>query len=338
MVAGDLVNTASRLQSRAPRRARSSSARRPSRRRTRRSPSSRPASRSSRARSPRCPRGGHPGRRRARGPRPDRPARGAVRRSRRRVPAAPGRVPRLRRASERPRLVSITGRAGRRQEPDRPGSSPSTSTVSWTTIYWHAGRSPAYGEGVTFWALGEMVRGRIGLVEGDDESATRAAVTAGVAALGRRRDRAPLDRARRSSCCSGSRAATGPPARSCLAPGGHSSSGSRRPDRSSSCSRTSTGPTPVCSTSSITCSTGARACRLTVVTLARPELLERRPGWGTGTPDVHRTRPRATLRRRDGRDPRGTRTGTPDRWPGDHHRPGRRHPAVRGRDDPDARG
>ena len=31
------------------------------------------------------------------------------------------------------------------------------------TVYWHGGRSPAYGEGITFWALGEMVRERAGL-------------------------------------------------------------------------------------------------------------------------------------------------------------------------------
>lgn len=29
--------------------------------------------------------------------------------------------------------------------------------------WWHAGRSPAYGEGITFWALGEIVRARAGL-------------------------------------------------------------------------------------------------------------------------------------------------------------------------------
>ncbi|HYI23204.1 MAG TPA: adenylate/guanylate cyclase domain-containing protein [Candidatus Limnocylindrales bacterium] len=45
------------------------------------------------------------------------------------------------------------------------------------TIYWHSGRSPAYGEGITFWALGEMVRGRCGLAERDDEQTTRAKVT-----------------------------------------------------------------------------------------------------------------------------------------------------------------
>ena len=42
------------------------------------------------------------------------------------------------------------------------------------TIYWHSGRSPAYGDGITFWALGEMVRGRCGLLENDDEATTRA--------------------------------------------------------------------------------------------------------------------------------------------------------------------
>ena len=40
-------------------------------------------------------------------------------------------------------------------------------------IWWHDGRSPAYGEGITFWALGEMVRRRAGLVETDDEATTR---------------------------------------------------------------------------------------------------------------------------------------------------------------------
>jgi class 3 adenylate cyclase/tetratricopeptide (TPR) repeat protein len=41
-------------------------------------------------------------------------------------------------------------------------------------IWRHEGRSPAYGQGITFWALGEMVRGRAGLVETDDERTTRA--------------------------------------------------------------------------------------------------------------------------------------------------------------------
>ncbi len=44
------------------------------------------------------------------------------------------------------------------------------------TVWWHSGRSPAYGDGITFWALGEMVRGRCGLIEGDDEPTTRAKI------------------------------------------------------------------------------------------------------------------------------------------------------------------
>ncbi|HYM84237.1 MAG TPA: adenylate/guanylate cyclase domain-containing protein [Candidatus Dormibacteraeota bacterium] len=43
-------------------------------------------------------------------------------------------------------------------------------------VWWHEGRCPPYGDGVTFWALGEMVRARCGLTEGDDEATTRGAV------------------------------------------------------------------------------------------------------------------------------------------------------------------
>ena len=48
--------------------------------------------------------------------------------------------------------------------------------------WWHDGRSPAYGEGITFWALGEMVRGRCGLLETDDEATTRAKIGEALAA------------------------------------------------------------------------------------------------------------------------------------------------------------
>jgi class 3 adenylate cyclase/tetratricopeptide (TPR) repeat protein len=39
--------------------------------------------------------------------------------------------------------------------------------------YWHQGRSPSYGEGITYWALGEMVRRRARIAEDDDETTTR---------------------------------------------------------------------------------------------------------------------------------------------------------------------
>ncbi len=49
------------------------------------------------------------------------------------------------------------------------------------TVWWHSGRAPAYGDGITFWALGEMIRSRCGLAETDDEATTRVRVAETVA-------------------------------------------------------------------------------------------------------------------------------------------------------------
>ncbi len=46
------------------------------------------------------------------------------------------------------------------------------------TIYWHRGRSPAYGEGIAFWALAEMVRERAGVAESDEPAERRSKLTA----------------------------------------------------------------------------------------------------------------------------------------------------------------
>ncbi|GMQ97889.1 MAG: adenylate/guanylate cyclase domain-containing protein [Acidimicrobiia bacterium] len=41
------------------------------------------------------------------------------------------------------------------------------------SVYYHHGRSPSYGDGVTFWALGEMVRQRARIAETDDPTKAR---------------------------------------------------------------------------------------------------------------------------------------------------------------------
>jgi class 3 adenylate cyclase/tetratricopeptide (TPR) repeat protein len=81
---------------------------------------------------------------------------------------------------KRARLISIVGQAGIGK-----------SRLVWEfqkyldgfvlDIYWHQGRSPAYGEGVTFWALGEMLRRRAGIAETDDVPTTRQKLEAAVA-------------------------------------------------------------------------------------------------------------------------------------------------------------
>ena len=74
------------------------------------------------------------------------------------------------------RLISVIGQAGIGK-----------SRLAWEfekyldgvvdTVWWHEGRSPAYGEGISYWALVEMVRRRAGIGEGDDEATIRARLT-----------------------------------------------------------------------------------------------------------------------------------------------------------------
>jgi class 3 adenylate cyclase/tetratricopeptide (TPR) repeat protein len=47
-------------------------------------------------------------------------------------------------------------------------------------VWWHRGRCLAYGEGVTYWALAEMIRMRAGIVEGEEQETARAKLRASV--------------------------------------------------------------------------------------------------------------------------------------------------------------
>ncbi len=72
----------------------------------------------------------------------------------------------------KPRLVTIVGQAGIGK-----------SRLAWElekyldgvveTILWHEGRSPSYGEGISYWALAEIVRGRARIAESDDPETAR---------------------------------------------------------------------------------------------------------------------------------------------------------------------
>jgi len=48
------------------------------------------------------------------------------------------------------------------------------------TVMWHSGRCLAYGDGVAFWALAEMVRGRAGIIEDEEPSSARTKLHAAI--------------------------------------------------------------------------------------------------------------------------------------------------------------
>jgi class 3 adenylate cyclase len=76
----------------------------------------------------------------------------------------------------KPRLATIIGQAGIGK-----------SRLAWELekyldgvvepVLWHEGRSPSYGEGISYWALAEIVRGRIGIAESEEPHSARAKVT-----------------------------------------------------------------------------------------------------------------------------------------------------------------
>ena len=124
-------------------------------------------------------------------------------------------------------------------------------------VTWRQGRCLPYGEGIAFWALGEIVKAECGILESDSPD------RGGGEARARRSPRTILTApgSRRASPRSSARPRSPPRRTSRSRPGGASWSRWRSLARPCSCSRTSTGPTPPCSPSSNTWSTGRTGCR-----------------------------------------------------------------------------
>ena len=108
-----------------------------------------------------------------------------------------GATPLVGRQQELDVLVAALGRVRREHEPQLvtlvgvPGIG--KSRLVWELfqrvdseeelIWWRQGRSLPYGEGVSFWALGEMVKAQAGVLETDDADQTEAKLHESVAAL-----------------------------------------------------------------------------------------------------------------------------------------------------------
>jgi class 3 adenylate cyclase len=180
----------------------------------------------------------------------------------------------------RARLASIVGMAGIGK-----------SRLAWelekyvdglaADIYWHRGRSPAYGEGLAFWALGEMVRERAGIAESDDAVTSREKLAATL---------------REYVADGGERAWMEPRLAALL--GLEAAPPGEREEFEAACrtlfERISERGTVVLVFEELqwadpalldfieTITDRSRARPILVVTLSRPDLLERRPTWGAG--------------------------------------------------------
>jgi hypothetical protein len=108
---------------------------------------------------------------------------------------------------------------------------------------WRKGRCLPYGEGVTFWALGEVVKTQLGILESDARDEAERKLVANVEDTWIAENLRPLI----GLADSGNRAATGVQKRSPRGVG--SSQDSRRGGRLPSSSKTCIGPMMRCSTS-----------------------------------------------------------------------------------------
>ena len=151
-------------------------------------------------------------------------------------------------------LVSVTGIAGIGK-----------SRISWEfekyidglaeNAHWHRGRCLSYGDGVAYWALAEMVRMRADIAE-DEDPGPRARSSGRPSSSTSTTSRSGAGSSRVLRTCSDSRRARPETRRTSSRPGAFSSSGLPSSIRPSLSSRTCSGRTPACSTSSSTSSNG----------------------------------------------------------------------------------
>ena len=197
-------------------------------------------------------------------------------------------------------LVTVTGEPGvgktrllaefRKWVDDRP-----------ELVFWRQGRSLSYGEGITYWALGEMVKAQAGILESDtpEEAVAKLAVAVQEAA----EDPSERDWLNASLApLAGAGAALASEQEDRPPHGVVSSRGSRAHGHSSWSSRISTGPTMHWSLSSSTSSTGRVASRCSCSAAPGPSCTSgtRVGAAASGTPTRSRfprwgpTRPRAS--------------------------------------------
>ena len=225
----------------------------------------------------------------------------------------------------RPRLVAVSGVAG-----------VGKSRLGWEfekyvdglreVVCWHRGRALSYGDGVTFWPFAEMMRYRLGIVDGDPPDEVEAKLDAGLADLVPDASERAWLRPRLAALLGVGDGRAGH--RVVVRPRGPV----RQLDRVPGTGRRPTASAIVLVFDDMQYAESglldfldhlldAARFPLFVLTLARPELLDARPGWGVG----RRVTPiylEPLLRRGDGGDRRRARRRAAARrrarpsWPG----------------------
>ena len=150
-------------------------------------------------------------------------------------------------------------------------------------VRWRQGRCLPYGEGITFWALGEIVKSHAGVFDSDSRRGRRREARPGAA-----RGHGPVTGCGPGCCrCSGSTPASRPRERSRSRRGDGSSRGWPRTAPRSSSSRISMSGRAALLDFLSYLAEWAGGVALFLLCTARPELFERHLSWGAGLRNAH---------------------------------------------------